>query len=407
MKPQDRAYQRLINATRADLHRATMDADPVTRRVARTMMSMDDWDESKHPRGKGGKFAPKGTAAPVGGSGGGSSSGSSEAPKAPKIGSSLKKAAQKLGPTGGSNGGSNGGSEQLTGSAPRPMEKTGERFNGKRPGNKGAAQNRKALEESNRREAQACLRKAQQWPAGSQERHMYEMYADIFSKPMATRPTPEESKALTQKFLGNISTKLKPAAVERYKSDLANEPQITSDLCDIADEIGTGMYGLGFRLKKASDSSDGGCRIADKIAEDMEDKKCSYEKAVAGLSDMVRYTQACTLDNMVDNFHATDAALRKKGYEPVKIKNSWNSYSVERPYRGVNCVYRSPSGTLFELQFHTAESLAGKEVQHGQYEEQRKPETPLARKQELGRIMYKNMSSLTAPRGIENIKQYP
>lgn len=271
--------------------------------------------------------------------------------------------------------------------------------------------NRSQLSDYHKKMSAQCLEKAKKWPEGSNERHMYEMYSGILDKPLQGRPTAEESKALTKKFLGNISSKLEPYAVERYKRDLANEPQITSDICDISEALGTDMFGLGYRLKKASDSSDGGCRIADKIQENLADHKndptYNYERAVDDLSDMVRYTQACTPDNLVSNFETTKAALEEKGYKPVKIKNTWQSYNRDNPYRGVNCVFMSPTGTKFELQFHTAESLVGKEVQHGQYEEFRSPRTNEARKSELGNMMYSNMRSMTEPRGISRIRKYP
>lgn len=267
--------------------------------------------------------------------------------------------------------------------------------------------NKVMMNSSLKNQAQICKEKAKKWPAGSEERHIYDMYAETFSKPLSGRPTPEQSKALTEKYLGNISKQLKPYAVERYKKDLANEPQITSDLCDIAEGLGTDMFGLDYRLKKASDSSDGGCRIADKIQENMEHEGWSYEEATDNLSDMVRYTQGCTTDNLVSNFEHTRAELEKKGYKVAKIKNTWDSYNIDKPYRGINCVFISPTGTRFELQFHTPESLVGKEVQHPQYEEQRKPDTPQHRKDQLGQIMYQNMSSMTAPKDIVKILNYP
>ena len=272
--------------------------------------------------------------------------------------------------------------------------------------------NQRSLSESNRKMSQTCRERAAQWPEGSGERHIYELYAGILSKPLDGRPTPEQSKALTDKFQSNISSQLKPYAVERYKRDLANEPQITSDLCDISEDLGVGMFGLGYRLKKASDSDDGGCRIAEKIQENIKEAEdrgehISYEQATDQLSDMVRYTQACTADNLTDCFEATRSALEAKGYKTVKVKNTWDSYSINKAYRGVNCVFMSPTGTRFELQFHTAESLVGKEVQHGQYEEQRSPRTSESRKKELGQMMYNNMSSLSRPKGIERIKKYP
>ena len=369
MKRIDQIMKKLLTSDSKTLIRTAMDSQSSQQRsIARGLMFMDGgkWDESKHPRRKDGKFTSGS------GSGGGSSSSSSKSE-------------------------SSGSSRVSSKPSPKALQSS--------------KVNHSALVRANREAAQECARKARQWPEGSNERHMYEQYADTLSKPLAGRPTPEQSKALTEKFLGNISSKLKPAAVERYKRDLANEPQITSDLCDISDKIGTGMFGLDFRLKKASDSSDGGCRIADKIQENLEEHKADpnygYEQAVADLSDMVRYTQACTPESMMRNFEATSKALEAKGYKPVKVKNTWETYNLGNPYRGVNCVYMSPTGTKFELQFHTAESLVGKEVQHGQYEEFRDPRTAQPRKNELAQLMYNNMKSLRTPKDIGRIKKYP
>lgn len=268
------------------------------------------------------------------------------------------------------------------------------------------SRNKDLLSSSLSDQAKANMESAKKFPEGSEERRIYEMYGAVFSQPLSGRPSAEASAEMTEKFLGDISSKLEPAAVERYKKDLANEPQITSDICDIAEQLGTGMFGLDFRLKKASDSSDGSCRIADKIAEDMDAQGWSYEQAVGNLSDLVRYTQACTTDNLVDNFNATKTALEAKGYEFVKVKNTWNSHSEKNPYRGVNCAVVSPTGTTFELQFQTPESLTCKEVNHVQYEEQRNPSTQPERKLELGKVMLSRSVEMTAPQGIEGIESF-
>ena len=288
--------------------------------------------------------------------------------------------------------------------------------------------NMSALRKSNLDTAKACKQKAMQYPKGSHERDAYLGWAKNMSHPQMGRPSPEDSKKLMEENLKNISNKLEPYAQEKYKKALKNEPKITNDLCDIADSIGTEMFGLKYRMKTAGDkvledddhkpilNPDGSpktvCRIADKIAENQKDARKdgyddSYEAAVDRLSDLVRYTQACTPDNLVSNAEATMKALEEKGYKPIKVKNSWETFSQKNPYRGVNCVFESPDGTRFELQFHTAESLVGKEVQHGWYEESRTPGIDPKRKAELDERMYNNMASMTAPKDIGRIKNYP
>ena len=275
--------------------------------------------------------------------------------------------------------------------------------------------NMRVLEKGNRDTANACLKKAQKYPDGSPENRAYKMWAKTMSSPLPGRPTPEDSRDLKERNLANISGQLKPYAVERYKKDLENEPKITNDLCDIADSIGTGMFGLPFRMKSAGDKIIDGkpvCRIADKIAENQKDARekgedDSYEAACNKLSDLVRYTQACTPENLVDNAERTIKELEKRGYKPIKVKNTWESFNQKNPYRGVNTVFESPDGTRFELQFHTAESLVGKEVQHGWYEESRTPGIDPVRKAELDNRMYDNMASMVAPKDIGRIKNYP
>ena len=246
------------------------------------------------------------------------------------------------------------------------------------------------------------------YPAGSKERGYAEKALKSLSS-TAQRPTPEEAKALQEKRLGNISDQLKPYARQKFENAVKAEPQITSDLMDICDKTGAEMFGLPYRLKSAATDETGSCRIADKIAEDMEEaaakgKPMTYEQAVDKLSDLVRYTQACTADSMAEQFEATRAELEAKGYKCVKVKNTWDTYSEDKPYRGLNTVFENPDGVRFELQFHTPESLFRKEFQNGLYEEQRDPRTPENRKAELGRQMHQYARGMQRPNGAERIR---
>lgn len=226
----------------------------------------------------------------------------------------------------------------------------------------------------------------------------------------STKPSPAETKAMQAKFLGNVSDKLKPYAKKMYEKAVKTEPKITSDICDIVNHVGATTFGLGFRLKKASDAADGRCRIEDKIQEIIQDyadngKKISYEEATDQINDIVRYTVGSTADNLVDDFESVKAELEAKGYKCKEIKNKWDTYNEKKQYRGVNTTFESPEGVQFELQFHTAESLDCKENQHAQYEEWRNPDVTPERKAELGSIMYENAKSLTRPKNVERIPE--
>jgi hypothetical protein len=62
------------------------------------------------------------------------------------------------------------------------------------------------------------------------------------------------------------------------------------------------------------------------------------------------------------------------------------------------------TGYVFELQYHTPESIKVKEINHKLYEKQRLDSTPVARKEELNAQMIKNAASIPIPPSVEKIK---
>jgi len=259
----------------------------------------------------------------------------------------------------------------------------------------------------------------------------YEAYEDMENK-LANhsyrRPTPADSARMIQERLSNISTKLQPAAVDRYKKDMENEPQITQDVCEIADALGTEMWGLEYRTKTAGDNSKGVCRIQEKIEQDLEEDRVKAERAgrqptltyqdcVNGLNDLVRYTQMSTEDNLVENYEKTVKALEAKNYKVVKVKNFYNKDPMENPYRGLTVVFESPTGTKFEFQFHTPRSILAKEAAHPIYDIDRtyNPYDPakseISEQEHLAlqarmREVY-SKKRIPYPKGIEKIQDYP
>jgi hypothetical protein len=60
-------------------------------------------------------------------------------------------------------------------------------------------------------------------------------------------------------------------------------------------------------------------------------------------------------------------ALHEAGYTPAAVKDYW--HSQPQGYAGFNTNWLTPDGQVFELQFHTAESLYVKEmVSHPLYD---------------------------------------
>ena len=72
--------------------------------------------------------------------------------------------------------------------------------------------------------------------------------------------------------------------------------------------------------------------------------------------------------------------------------------------KGLNTNIKSPDGSIWELQFHTAKSLEIKEINHKLYETQRLDNTPAAKKAELGKQMAANAAAIPSPKGIETIQ---
>ena len=260
----------------------------------------------------------------------------------------------------------------------------------------------------NGRIAEWCKEEAAKLPEDSKARQKYEKYAELLLEMQPGLPTEEESKAFSEKALSYISTQLKEEAVDYYKRCVEAEPKITSDLCEIADEIGTELFGIKHRLKSAGDTADGVCRFADKIDEKMKEAEkagqpISYKEAAESIHDLVRYTMVATPKTLVLNYLETREKLEAKGYRFVRVKNTWETYSLNVPYRGVNTQVESPYGIIFELQFHTTESFVTKDIAHEMYETTRDPRVPEEEKVSLLQQSFELFDRLTVPDRISEI----
>lgn len=172
------------------------------------------------------------------------------------------------------------------------------------------------------------------------------------------------------------------------------EKVLTSMLNGCAKKTGGEMVGLQYAVK--SEES-----LTRKIKTEMAEKGVTAKEAGASMKDVNRYTMQLTEDNFVNGYNSTMDALRKNGYEVARVKNTLANPNAE--YRGVNTNIKSPDGSIWELQFHTAKSLEVKEINHKLYEKQRLDTTPAAEKAALGKQMAQNAASIPTPKGIENI----
>lgn len=136
---------------------------------------------------------------------------------------------------------------------------------------------------------------------------------------------------------------------------------------------------------------------------EMTGNPISYEEAVHQVRDIIRYTQAATPETLTQNYLRTKELLEAKGYKLVRVRNSWKTFTKNAPYRGVNTGFVSPDGIMFELQFHTAESLVTKEAEHPLYEICRNPNTTEKEKEALSEERYQMFAGMTEPDNIEKI----
>jgi len=184
------------------------------------------------------------------------------------------------------------------------------------------------------------------------------------------------------------------AEATKVASQVANkvaefEPDITSKIKNIAEQVGGTMQGLQHRLKTEES-------LARKIEADAKDYDGDYEKAGQKVSDAVRYTMTLDSDNYTSGVTKTLDSLRDEGLQVSRVKNFWQKGD---DYQGINAKVKHPAGFEFELQFHTPQSLEMKERVHGLYEERRTSSDP-KRQYKLYSRTARLVNRLVAPAGI-------
>ena len=168
-------------------------------------------------------------------------------------------------------------------------------------------------------------------------------------------------------------------AIHKYIEDIrSREPAITKDVTEMAKSLGVENIGLDFR-KKTKHST------VDKARRDAKEKKISPSRAVEEMSDLVRYTQGGTPQNLVENGIATLKGLKEKGYKVRKVKNFW--LDPENPYNGINVQMESPSKDWFEIQFNTPHNIEIKEQMHKEYEKLRQNDSD-EEKERIKKLMH-------------------
>lgn len=159
------------------------------------------------------------------------------------------------------------------------------------------------------------------------------------------------------------------------------EKRVTPDLQGLANQQGMKMEGLDFRLK-TEDS------LIRKLGDTPADQ----------VGDALRYTMVSGADDLAGNAASTLRTLQDKGYEVVKVKNT---FLPDAPYKGLNTQLRSPDGQLFELQFHTPQSFDVKQnLTHKLYEEFRVLAEGDPRRAEIAGKLIDISRAIPEPKGL-------
>jgi hypothetical protein len=148
-------------------------------------------------------------------------------------------------------------------------------------------------------------------------------------------------------------------------------------------------------------------RLKEKLADILlVDVRLTTRQALNKVPDAVRFTFTYSPDRYTESVLADVDRLKAEGFEEIKLKNLWHT----EQYKGINSQWRNvETGTRFEMQFHTQDSLAAKELTHEAYQRLRRPEaeTSPAERRELEDYQRRVNDLVAAPPSVETIRDFP
>jgi hypothetical protein len=185
---------------------------------------------------------------------------------------------------------------------------------------------------------------------------------------------------------------------------------------DLADEAGRHILPALRRIEAADPDRQlaglehmvkGEDRLKEKLADVMlVERHLTIRQALDKVPDAVRFTLTYSAERYTEGVLADVDRLKAEGFEPIKLKNVWHADQ----YKGINSQWlRSETGTRFEMQFHTPESLDAKELTHEAYERLRRPEaeTSQSERDKLEHFQLQVNTLIATPPSAETIKDFP
>lgn len=155
------------------------------------------------------------------------------------------------------------------------------------------------------------------------------------------------------------------------------------------------LEGLENRLKTIESTSR-------KILLNSHDMEISIPEAAKTITDSLRYTFVIEDPDYVETTRQITDTLIARGYKVNKFKNYWVNNNVV--YQGINALFQTHEGVIFELQFHTPISYYTKgEKTHGYYEIIR---SETATEEEKAQAQEKHdaaFAEIPVPEGVETL----
>ncbi len=146
----------------------------------------------------------------------------------------------------------------------------------------------------------------------------------------------------------------------------------------------------------------------DRLTEKVDDWRSAQAdltavEAIRLIKDAIRYTFMYDETAYSAGVYADCDRLESSGFTPVDRQNSWEGDQ----YKGINSRWREPgSGMLFEVQFHTQESLDAKELTHAAYERIRDTKTPPDEVRRMKEYQREVCAGITIPPEATEIPDY-
>jgi len=200
---------------------------------------------------------------------------------------------------------------------------------------------------------------------------------------------------------------------EHRRLDPEQNTEATKAHADLADEADRHILPALRRIESADPNRQlagldhmvkGEDRLKEKLADELLGKNKAVRQALNEVPDAVRFTLCYDSGRYAGGVVADVERLKVEGFELIKLKNLWDS----NQYKGVNSQWRRPdTGSRFEMQFHTFESLEAKELTHEAYERIRGSDVTTAERREARVFQHRVNAALATPPGTDRIKDYP